>query len=173
MTSMSNKHTSIWYVDIVNDIEGHTVVQYLRRFWGHVIHVGFNIEYDIAVSQCRSLRSRSSLCPGSITYVLKSLSATCPGFLHPLLAQFYSLIHKDLTTSLTALVEIYLEGWFSQTLDHVTETNMMCRRVEAARHVWNQGERRELLYVLRPWKRTVAAVIADVPSVSTHNHPSA
>ncbi len=27
----------------------------------------------------------------------KSLSATCPGFLHPLFAQFHRLLHRDLT----------------------------------------------------------------------------
>ncbi len=50
---------------------------------GHVIHIGFkfDIGYNIAPSQYHSLRSRSSLCPDSITLVPKSLSATCLGFL--------------------------------------------------------------------------------------------
>jgi hypothetical protein len=59
---------------------------------GYVIHIRFDIGYDVALSQY-SLRSRSSLCPGSITLASKSPSATCPGFLlNPALsfAQFYS-----------------------------------------------------------------------------------
>jgi hypothetical protein len=64
---------------------------------GHVIHIKFNIVYDVAFIQCHSLRSGSSLCPGPIKPAPKSLSATCPGFLHPLFAQFHSLIHRDLT----------------------------------------------------------------------------
>jgi hypothetical protein len=62
-----------------------------------LVHLGFDIEYDIALSQCHSLQSRSSICPGSITPAPKSLSATYPGFMHPLFAQFHSLIHRDLT----------------------------------------------------------------------------
>jgi hypothetical protein len=64
---------------------------------GHVIHIGFEIVYDIALSQCHSLRSGSSLCAGSITRATKSLSTTCPGFLHPLFAQFYSLLRRYLS----------------------------------------------------------------------------
>jgi hypothetical protein len=73
---------------------------------GHVIHIGFDIgyRYAISLSQYHSLRSRSSLCPGSITLAPKSLSATCPGFLlnpSPSFAQFHSsvlsLLHRDLT----------------------------------------------------------------------------
>jgi hypothetical protein len=56
-----------------------------------------HIVYDIAVIQCHSLRSGSSPCAGSITPAPKSLSATCPGFLHPLFAQIYSLLHRYLT----------------------------------------------------------------------------
>jgi hypothetical protein len=48
---------------------------------GHFIHIGIDIGYDIALSQYHSLRSRSSICPGSITLVPENLSATCPGFL--------------------------------------------------------------------------------------------
>ena len=55
------------------------------------------IVHDIAFTQCHSLRSRSSLFPGCITPAPKSLSATSPGFLHPLFAEFHSLIHRDLT----------------------------------------------------------------------------
>ncbi len=66
---------------------------------GHVIHIGFEIGYDIALRQY-NLRSRSSLCPDSITLAPKSLSATCPGFMlnpAPSFAQFHSLLHRDLT----------------------------------------------------------------------------
>ncbi len=63
----------------------------------HVIHIGFHIVYDIAPSQCHSQRSGSSLCAGCITPASKSLSATCPRFLHPLFAQLFSLFHRDLT----------------------------------------------------------------------------
>ncbi len=53
---------------------------------GHVIHICFDIgHYIVALSQCNSLRSGSSLWPGTITPTPKSLSVTCPGFLHPLL----------------------------------------------------------------------------------------
>ncbi len=50
---------------------------------GHVMHIKFDIGYDIALSQYHSLQSRSSLCPGSITLAQKSFtgSATCPGIL--------------------------------------------------------------------------------------------
>ncbi len=59
-------------------------------------NIGIDIVYDIAFTQCHSLRSGSSLCPGGITPVPKGLSATRPGFLHPLFAEFHSLIHRDL-----------------------------------------------------------------------------
>ena len=60
-------------------------------------NIGIDIVYDIALTQCHSLRSGSSLCPGGFTPAPKSLSATRPGVLHPLLAEFHSLIHRDLT----------------------------------------------------------------------------
>ena len=61
--------------------------------------IGSDIVYDIAFTQleCHSLQSGSSLCPGDFTPAPKGLSATSPGFLHPLFAQFHSLIHRDLT----------------------------------------------------------------------------
>jgi hypothetical protein len=64
------------------DIEG----QYRGRY---------RIRYNIHPSH--SLRSGSSLYLGGITPAPKGLSTTSPGFLHPLLAQFHSLIHRDLT----------------------------------------------------------------------------
>ncbi len=60
-------------------------------------NIGVDIVHDIAFTQCHSLRSGSSLFPGCITPAPKSLSATSPGFLHPLFAAFHSLIHRDLT----------------------------------------------------------------------------
>jgi hypothetical protein len=63
-------------------------------------NIGVYIVYDIAFTQCHSLRSGSSLFPGCITPAPKSLSATSPGFLHPLFAEFHSLIHRDLTRKL-------------------------------------------------------------------------
>jgi hypothetical protein len=46
-----------------------------------LVHIGSDIGYDIALRQYHSLRSRSSLCPGSVTLAQKRLGATCPGFL--------------------------------------------------------------------------------------------
>jgi hypothetical protein len=74
-----------------------------RRPYSHSIskvmlyNIGFKIVYDIASTQCHSLRSGSSLCPGGITPPPKSLSATSPGFLNHLFAKFHSLIHRDLS----------------------------------------------------------------------------
>jgi hypothetical protein len=63
------------------------------------LNIGIDIVYDVAFIQWHSLRSGSSRCPGGFTSAAKSLSAaaTSPGFLHPLLAEFHSLIHRDLT----------------------------------------------------------------------------
>ncbi len=71
MPLILNKHLLILYVDIVCDIEGHVIT--------------YRVQYRIRYS------------PGSITPAPKSLSATCPGFLHPRFAQVHSLIHRDLT----------------------------------------------------------------------------
>jgi hypothetical protein len=60
-------------------------------------NIGIDIVYDIAFTRCHSLRSGSSLCPGGFTPAPKSRCATSPGFMHPLLAEFHSLIHRDLT----------------------------------------------------------------------------
>ena len=60
-------------VDVIFDIED------------HVMYIGFDdIGHDIARSQWHLLRHRSSVCPGLVTPAPKSLSGTCPGFLHPL-----------------------------------------------------------------------------------------
>jgi hypothetical protein len=63
-----------------------------RSFWRSTSkvmsqHIGFDIVYDIAFTQCHSQRSGSSLCPGTITPAPKSLRATRPGFMHPLFPQ--------------------------------------------------------------------------------------
>ncbi len=64
-------------------------------------NIGVDIVYDITFTQCHSLQSGSSLCPGCITPAPKSLSAMSPGFLHPhFFAEFHSLIHRDLISEL-------------------------------------------------------------------------
>jgi hypothetical protein len=65
---------TILKVALTFDNEGHWRVT--------VIHIGFNIGYDIALSQYHSLQSRRSLssCPGSIMLAPKCLSAMRPGF---------------------------------------------------------------------------------------------
>ena len=64
-----------------------------------VLKIGYDIGYDVRYSQCHSLRNRGSLSPGFIMPARNSLSCSCPGFLHPLFAQFYCLprLHRNLT----------------------------------------------------------------------------
>jgi hypothetical protein len=57
---------------------------------GHVIHIGFDIGYYIALSQYYSLRSRQAL-----SRLSRRVSA--PRALRPLFAQFHSLLQRYLT----------------------------------------------------------------------------
>jgi hypothetical protein len=50
---------------------------------GHVIHISVDIGYNIAL-RLFTVEQKLPL----LTLTLKSLSATCPVFLHPLFAQF-------------------------------------------------------------------------------------
>jgi hypothetical protein len=63
------------------------------------IHIGVDIVYDITFTQVIHCGAEAPFTQAAgITPAPKGLSTTSPGFLHPLLAQFHSLIHRDLTS---------------------------------------------------------------------------
>ncbi len=83
------------------DIEGHYQAFLTIDIEGHYRGRYRIVRYNILLTH--SLRSGSSLYPGGITPAPKGLSTTSPGFLHPLLAEFHSLIHRDLTRKLPSI----------------------------------------------------------------------